>query len=259
MFTTPTNRLTRASLSFLNKSTTTPLATSYQTRSFSIKKFLNPFKYYQENADTAAKKRVQKELNSGIMWDVKEFTNNPNMKLFVGSPTAIALGKAKSIPSFKTSDLNGKTIEIPDDFPSNKPTLLIVSLKPFHSDVFVESWSKPFKSKFPNLECHSTILVHQLGYQIFSPLLKMSRKNKIDTVTESWSNQMPHIKESNDLYETFSITNIFGSYIFLVLDGKIRWQSSGKSTPEEIETLCKVTQTLIDNPNPLLESSKKTK
>ncbi|KYR03067.1 hypothetical protein DLAC_00559 [Tieghemostelium lacteum] len=220
-----------------------------QTRYISFKNLLNPFKYYQENADTSAKKRVQKELNQGVLWDVREFVNNPNMKLFVGSPKLTPLASSQDLPEIKTSDLYGNSITVPQQLSQTKPSLLCVTLKPFHSNNLVASWSEPFKAQFPNIDIHHVVLVQQTGYRLLSPFLKRTRRDKNKNVIESWSNQPIDIRGGNDLLETLSITNPFGSYIYLIMDGKIRWKSSGKSTPEELEYLFKNTQSLIDNPN----------
>ncbi|KAK5575384.1 hypothetical protein RB653_010644 [Dictyostelium firmibasis] len=235
-----------ASKSLLNN-TTRYVTVQQQIRTMSWKKFINPFQYYKDNADTQPKRRVQKELDQGVLWDVKEFMNNPTMKIFVGSPNLISESQADIVPKVKSKDLDGNQLIFPDCLNKDKkPSLLIVSVKPYHADKFINSWSEPFKKEFPQLNIHSLFLISQLGYQILSPLLKSTRKGKNNDVIESWSNQPIAIKKSNTIYEDFNVTNPFSSYIYLVVDGKIRWKSSGLSTPNEIETLTKLTKSLLE-------------
>ncbi|KAM9957400.1 hypothetical protein ACTFIR_009505 [Dictyostelium discoideum] len=216
----------------------------------SWKNFLNPFKYYKENADTQQKRRVKKELEDGVLWDVKEFMKNPTMKVFVGSPNLINESQAEVVSKIKTKDLDGNKLEFPNCLnKDNDPSLLIVSVKPFHADKFIKSWTEPFKKEFPQLDIHSIFLVSQLGYQILSPLLKSTRKGKNNDLTESWYNLPMAIKKSNTIFEDFGVTNPYSSYIFLVVDGKIRWKSSGLSTPNEVETLKKLTKSLLEDKN----------
>ncbi|EGC37917.1 hypothetical protein DICPUDRAFT_149452 [Dictyostelium purpureum] len=215
-----------------------------------FKKFLNPFKYYQENADNQAKRRVKKELESGMLWDLKEMMKNPSLKEIVGSPTLISESQAQTVPTVKSKDLKGNQLNFPDCLETDKPTLLIVTLKPFFSDKYVKSWSDPFKEQFPNIKVYNLVLVNQFSYQLLSPIIKSTRAGKIDSVIESWSNQpFYNIKSSNNLYEDFSISNPYSAYVFLVNEGKIRWQASGLSTPGEVEYLNKLTRQLIEKKN----------
>ncbi|KAN0053109.1 hypothetical protein ACTA71_012591 [Dictyostelium dimigraforme] len=236
------------SKSLLNN-TTKNVIVQQQIRNMSWKKFINPFQYYKENADTQQKRRVKKELEEGVLWDVKEFVKNPTMKVFVGSPNLISESQAEIVPQVKAKDLDGNKLVFPDCLNKDKkqPSLLIVSIKPYHADKFVNSWSEPFKKEFPQLDIHSVFLVSQLGYQILSPILKSNRKGKNNDLTESWSNIPVAIKKSNTIFEDFNITNPYSSYIYLVVDGKIRWKSSGLSTPNEVDTLKKLTKSLLDD------------
>ncbi|KAN0026007.1 hypothetical protein ACTFIV_006987 [Dictyostelium citrinum] len=240
-----------ASKSLLNNTTKNVISQQQIRNMSSWKNFMNPFKYYKENADTQQKRRVKKELEEGVLWDVKEFMKNPTMKVFVGSPNLISESQAEVVPQVKTTDLSGNKLEFPNCLNNldNKPSLLIVSVKPYHADKFINSWSEPFKKEFPQLDVHSVFLISQLGYQILSPLLKNSRKGKNNDVIESWSNIPIAIKKSNTIFEDFGITNPYSSYIYLVDGGKIRWKSSGLSNQNEVDTLKKLTKSLLEDKN----------
>eukprot|EP01133_Synstelium_polycarpum_P000378 gene378-444_t len=156
---------------------------------------------------------------------------NPNMKMFYGTPKPIPLGQSADCPKIEASDLDGNKISIPADLPSDRPALLCVTLKPFFGQQFT-------------------------GYKLLAPILKRSRRNKSIGITESWSNQAIHLRDVNRIHQALTISNPLGAYFYLVIDGKIRWKSSGKATPEELDYLLKAAQTLRDTPNPLLANRK---
>ncbi|GAM23963.1 hypothetical protein SAMD00019534_071380 [Acytostelium subglobosum LB1] len=216
--------------------------------------YLNPFKFYNNNADTPQKKLVQYELKEGVSWDYKEILKNPNMKLFYGTPRAIPLGQSIDCPAMEGTDLYGNKIKYPlIDMPPNTPMLMCVTLKPFFGQSFIDSWVEPFKQRYPSLSIHHVVLIQQTGYKILAPLFKKSRQSKSQGITESWCNQQMHIRDVNQIHQTLTISNPLGAYFYLIMDGKIRWKSSGKATPEEIDSLLKVTNTLMTTPSPLAQ------
>ncbi|EFA83740.1 hypothetical protein PPL_02807 [Heterostelium album PN500] len=223
-------------------------------RYMSFWSYLNPFKYYKTTADTPQKKKIQYELKEGISWDYKEMLKNPNMKLFLGTQKAIPLGQSITCPPITSVDLYGNNVNIPKDFPASTPVLLVVTLKPFLGQQFVDSWIAPFKEKYPDLPVHHVVLIQQTGYKLLAPLLKPSRRSTSAGITESWSNQAIYIKDVNQTLQELTITNPLGAYIYLVMDNKIRWKSSGRSTAEELDYLTKVTNTLMTTPNPLAKN-----
>ncbi|EGG15449.1 hypothetical protein DFA_10286 [Cavenderia fasciculata] len=232
-----------------NKPTT---FTSSTTRNISFLKFLNPFNYYNkdDNVNTSQKKRIQYELKEGISWDYKEILNNPNMKLFYGTPRAIPLVQSHDCPKFQAVDLYGKTVDYPEALPSDgKPMLMCVTLKPYFGQHFVDSWTEPWKNRYPHLPVHHVVLYYQNAYKFLGSFIKGSRRTKQQQsgVLEYWSHQpINFLKDVNNIHDTLTISNPLGAYTYLIVDGKIRWKASGKSTPEELDHLFKITQNLID-------------
>ncbi|KAG2532759.1 hypothetical protein BBO99_00000297 [Phytophthora kernoviae] len=197
-----------------------------------------------------AERKVEKKYRPNMFAEFKQL-NDTEGKVLEGPEKLIEVGKAKLVPTLPLEDLNGKPGDLQSLVSNGKVTLMLTSFKNFGLEM-LPGWREGFLAAFADQNGRLDAEVQMLGLNMiedwYMKLVSGSivKGLKEKTPGELHSTTYAHFGRRDPFRTTMDLGNSFVGYAHLI-DGKgrVRWIAGGRSTPEELKRLEKVTKELL--------------
>lgn len=140
-------------------------------------------------------------------------------------------------PELKTDDLNGKTVNLPKDFPGN-PTLVLMAFDS-EQQADVDQWIEKMSLKTSDEIAWVEMAVVGSKFRLMKPVIDKGMKKKITTEKER-ARVLTIYSSRNDLLKKIQIKEQAVDRIYALVinqDGTIRARVEGKPTEENVKTI----------------------
>ncbi|KAM3303012.1 putative protein isoform X1 [Capsicum chacoense] len=225
-------------------------------------RFLDIYQLGNKEAIEKERARLKDEMNRGYFADINELKQHGG-KIATANKIIIPSMAAVKFPALEVNHSVGSNVKLPITSIGNgieankseapKASLLCLSFRA-SSQAMIDSWSKPFLDTFKNSK---RVQLYEISFidswflslgPVKKLLLRTMRKSNPHESKDALHRQI--VYSFGDHYyfrKELKILNLLTGYMFLVDKfGRIRWQSSGLATEEELSSLLSCTSFLLD-------------
>nr|AKM76480.1 AT1G08220-like protein [Erodium gruinum] len=235
-----------------------PLLAHWSTNRF----FFDIFKMQNKEELKKERERIVDEMTRGYFSDFAELKKHGG-KVALANKILVPALAASKFPSLEVEYPDGRTLKLPiisnkevanaDVLPNPKASVLCLSFRKYSAGM-IDSWTVPFLDTFStskDVELHRVSLIDNkilCWKPVKRLLLRSIRSSKPDGSNDALQRQMAYSFGDHYYFrKELGIVNLATGYVFL-LDkfGRIRWQSYGMASKDELTSLLSCTSLLLE-------------
>lgn len=212
------------------------------------------FKHTQVKFRQQIEQNMNEERERSMFEEMREL-NRTHGKLFHATTHLIEEKAAAKVPSLEAKILtpeeeNEREVDVTEmlhgEKGAPKVTVLFTSFRNFGLEM-LPSWYHPFQTKFanhPQVQFISLNIIEQWYMRFFNSMVVKGIRQAIPEAERVLS--LVHFGRSKEFRSALKMNNSFVGYVHLIdSEARVRWSATGNATPEELQSLTKLTQKLL--------------